>query len=177
MYCRIIRCMKRQDSRRLSMDVLNERRRRAVKLRLSGMKLADVSAQTELSVPTVIAAHKAYVAGGWKAVQDGLALDDEAAMVALAERATIVVEGGVVAIFLEACRSHGRVTIFGDGRQSRDFLHVDDADRVWVAMKAGGAAVIEHGHATRFPRGDGLPHTTIYAIAHDGRGQIGRAHV
>lgn len=68
MYCRIIRCMKRQDSRRLSMDVLNERRRRAVKLRLSGMKLADVSAQTELSVPTVIAAHKAYVAGGWKAV-------------------------------------------------------------------------------------------------------------
>ncbi len=39
-----------------------------------------------------------YRAVGWKAVQDGLALDDEAAMVALAERATIVVEGGVVAI-------------------------------------------------------------------------------
>lgn len=36
-------------------------------------------------------------------------------------------EGGVVPIFLEACRSHGCVTIFGDGRQARDFLYVDDA--------------------------------------------------
>ena len=60
--------MKRQDSRHLSIDVLNERRRRAVKLRLSGMKLAEVSAQTELSAPTIIAAHKAYLGGGWKAV-------------------------------------------------------------------------------------------------------------
>lgn len=60
--------MKRQDSRHLSIEVLNERRRRAVKLRLSGMKLVEVSAQTELSVPTIIAAHKAYRAGGWKAV-------------------------------------------------------------------------------------------------------------
>jgi UDP-glucose 4-epimerase len=36
-------------------------------------------------------------------------------------------EGGVVAIFLEACRTHARVTVFGDGQQARDFLHVNDA--------------------------------------------------
>ena len=60
--------MKRQDSRTLPIAVLNERRRRAVKLRLSGMKLAEVSAQTELSKTTIIAACKAYAAGGWKAV-------------------------------------------------------------------------------------------------------------
>ena len=45
-------------------------------------------------------------------------------------------EGGVVAIFLEACRSHGGVTVFGDGRQSRDFLHVDDAVTGTLAVAA-----------------------------------------
>ncbi len=39
-----------------------------------------------------------YRAVGWKAVYDGLALDDEPALATLAERATLVVEGGVVAI-------------------------------------------------------------------------------
>lgn len=39
-----------------------------------------------------------YRAVGWKAVHEGLALDDEAAVSALAERAALVVEGGVVSI-------------------------------------------------------------------------------
>ena len=39
-----------------------------------------------------------YRAVGWKAVHDGLALDDEDALASLAERATLVVEGGVVSI-------------------------------------------------------------------------------
>jgi cytidylate kinase len=39
-----------------------------------------------------------YRAVGWKALHDRLALDDEAAVAALAERAAIVVEGGVVSI-------------------------------------------------------------------------------
>lgn len=39
-----------------------------------------------------------YRAVGWKADHDGIALDDEAAVAALAERAALVVEGGVVAI-------------------------------------------------------------------------------
>jgi cytidylate kinase len=39
-----------------------------------------------------------YRAVGWKAVHDGLALDDEPALAALAEHATLVVEGGVVSI-------------------------------------------------------------------------------
>lgn len=39
-----------------------------------------------------------YRAVGWKANHDGLALDDEAGVAALARRAHLVVEGGVVAI-------------------------------------------------------------------------------
>jgi CMP/dCMP kinase len=39
-----------------------------------------------------------YRAVGWKAAREGLPLDDETAVAALAERAAIVVEGGVVAI-------------------------------------------------------------------------------
>ena len=60
--------MARQDGRNLPLAALNERRRRAVALRIDGMRLADVAAKTELSVPTIIAAHKAFLTGGWDAV-------------------------------------------------------------------------------------------------------------
>jgi len=60
--------MDKTDARHLPLAVLNERRRRAVKLRERGMTLREVAAQVELSVPTVMAAHRAYVAGGWAAV-------------------------------------------------------------------------------------------------------------
>jgi UDP-glucose 4-epimerase len=38
-------------------------------------------------------------------------------------------EGGVVAIFLDAMAAGEETTIFGDGRQTRDFVHVDDVAR------------------------------------------------
>src|SRR5437868_8659727 len=60
--------MERMDSRRLPVAVLNERRRRAVMLRLSGMTLAQVCTLAELARATVIAAVKAYHRGGWEAV-------------------------------------------------------------------------------------------------------------
>lgn len=60
--------MDRIDSRRLPLDALNERRRRAVKTRLQGTSLKDTATQCEMSRTTVIAASKAYEAGGWKAV-------------------------------------------------------------------------------------------------------------
>jgi sulfate adenylyltransferase subunit 2 len=44
------------------------RRRRAVELRLAGRTLLQIRQSTGLSVPTIIAAHKAYLAGGWPAV-------------------------------------------------------------------------------------------------------------
>lgn len=52
----------------ISTHSLNRRRRRAVELRLKGMKLADIAAEVELTPPTIIAAHKAWKSGGWPAV-------------------------------------------------------------------------------------------------------------
>lgn len=60
--------MENTNGRSVPVDVLNERRRRAVKLRLSGMRLKDVTAAVELSAGTVIAAMKAYRRGGWAGV-------------------------------------------------------------------------------------------------------------
>jgi len=51
-----------------SSNDLNTQRRRAVQMRLSGNTLADVSKEVGLSAPTIIAAVKAFKAGGWTAV-------------------------------------------------------------------------------------------------------------
>lgn len=48
----------------MTIEVLDERRRCAVKLRLTGMKLAQVSAAVELAKGTIISATKAYRKGG-----------------------------------------------------------------------------------------------------------------
>ncbi|MFO1071099.1 MAG: hypothetical protein U1E14_21495, partial [Geminicoccaceae bacterium] len=47
---------------------MNDKRRRAVEMRLAGASLAAVRAETGLSAPTVIGAFKAFRAGGWQAV-------------------------------------------------------------------------------------------------------------
>ena len=60
-------------------------------------------------------------------------------------------EGGVVAIFLDSCRSGGHVTVHGDGHQTRDFLHVDDAVRGTLAVAASGLSGtwnVATGHST-----------------------------
>ena len=61
--------MDKIDSRTLPVAALNERRRRAVKLRLDGVPLKDVAVQCELSRTTVIAAVRAFESEGWKAVE------------------------------------------------------------------------------------------------------------
>ncbi len=50
--------MDKIDSRTLPLEALNERRRRAVKMRLDGVPLQEVAVQWELSRTTVIAAVK-----------------------------------------------------------------------------------------------------------------------
>lgn len=47
---------------------VNQRRRIAVKMRLSGAKLSDIAHKVNLSAPTIIAAHKQFLKGGWPAV-------------------------------------------------------------------------------------------------------------
>jgi transposase len=56
------------DGRKLSEAVLNERRRRAVKLRLGGAMIAATAKLCEIGERTVWAATKAYESGGWAAV-------------------------------------------------------------------------------------------------------------
>lgn len=63
--------MEPTNGKRLSTEVLNERRRQAVKLRLSGMKLAVVSETVGLAQGTIISAMKSYKTGGWEAVAVG----------------------------------------------------------------------------------------------------------
>jgi UDP-glucose 4-epimerase len=42
-------------------------------------------------------------------------------------------EAGVVTVFRRAAALDGTVTIFGDGRQTRDYVHVDDSARAFIA--------------------------------------------
>ncbi|MBZ5486455.1 helix-turn-helix domain-containing protein [Halomonas aquamarina] len=55
-------------TKHLSPEVLSERRKKAVRLRLDGHTVAVASQQTGLSAPTVSAAWKAFREGGWAAV-------------------------------------------------------------------------------------------------------------
>ena len=53
-------------------------------------------------------------------------------------------EGGVVALFLDHMRAGRPLTIHGDGRQERDFVHVDDAVGACVAAANKGSGEIVH---------------------------------
>jgi len=48
-------------------------------------------------------------------------------------------EGGVVAIFIESLLASRPITMFGDGAQVRDFLHVEDAVAGILTVAAAGA--------------------------------------
>ncbi len=60
--------MEKIDSRKLSESALNERRRRAVKMREAGVPVREVARECELSTHTVVEAHKCFRKGGWSAV-------------------------------------------------------------------------------------------------------------
>lgn len=60
--------MEKIDSRKLPESALNERRRRAVKMREAGISVREAARQCELSTHTVVEAHKAFRSGGWSAV-------------------------------------------------------------------------------------------------------------
>lgn len=54
--------------KKLSVQEINPLRIQAVKLRLEGKTLKEISVLTGLSTPTIISAHKAWQEGGWNAV-------------------------------------------------------------------------------------------------------------
>jgi UDP-glucose 4-epimerase len=51
-------------------------------------------------------------------------------------------EGGVVAIFLDRLRDGQETEIFGDGEQTRDFVHVEDVAQAFLAAAAAPTAGI-----------------------------------
>jgi UDP-glucose 4-epimerase len=63
-------------------------------------------------------------------------------------------EGGVVAIFLERMAAGEPTTIFGDGGQTRDFVHVDDVVAAVLAAAAheGGTYNVGTGEETSVNR-------------------------
>jgi len=63
--------MEKAEAHKLPRAVLNERRRRAVKMRLSGATIAETVGQCELGRSAVIRAMHAYERGGWSAVTVG----------------------------------------------------------------------------------------------------------
>jgi UDP-glucose 4-epimerase len=48
-------------------------------------------------------------------------------------------EAGVVAIFCGAAQAGEPVTVYGDGRQTRDYVYVGDAVRAWIAAAQADA--------------------------------------
>ena len=60
-----------KNGRSIPVEALNERRRKAVESRLSGVSIAKTALKTGLSQPTVISALKAYREGGWTCVPVG----------------------------------------------------------------------------------------------------------
>jgi len=64
--------MNKVDSRTLPVKALNERRRRAVKIRLAAVKLKDTAAPCDISRTSVITALKAYQPGGRNQVEVAL---------------------------------------------------------------------------------------------------------
>ncbi len=81
----------------ISVEALNERRRLAVKLRLAGMTVAETARLTELSPPTVIAAHHAFLAHGW----EGVALRRRGRLAGQGRRLSPVQEAEALAILTD----------------------------------------------------------------------------
>jgi UDP-glucose 4-epimerase len=75
-------------------------------------------------------------------------------------------EGGVVAIFLDAMARGDETTIFGDGLQTRDFLHVDDVVRALLAAPGIGG-VFNVGTGVETPVAE--LHRQCRAVSGDGR--------
>ena len=60
-------------------------------------------------------------------------------------RQSAALEGGVVAIFLERLAAGRETLVFGDGEQSRDFVHVDDVVRALLLAPHAPAQVLNVG--------------------------------
>ncbi len=79
-------------------------------------------------------------------------------------------EAGVVAIFCGRLAAEGPLTVFGDGKQTRDFIYVGD---VVEALIAAGVALVERDLAFRGPLNVGTGVETSVLDLVDGLGSTG----
>jgi sulfate adenylyltransferase subunit 2 len=132
--------MSGQDSRSMSPQALNEQRRLAVRLRLDGVRLKTIRERTRLSLPTIIAAHKAYLAGGWEGVDtkprgrspgDGRKLDGptEAAFLASLTASADAIDANIQAALIDGNLVREQIRALGGERLAERTL--DHALRRW----------------------------------------------
>ena len=67
-------------------------------------------------------------------------------------------KGSVVALFMRQILAGQRLTIYGDGSQTRDFIYVAD-------LIAGITSAIESGRSGTFQLGSGVPLTVLDLVA------------
>src|SRR5687768_5526317 len=115
-----------------------------------------------------------YRAVGWKATDEGIPLDDEAAVSALARRATLVVEGGVVAI-----DGHDVTRAIRTPEIDKAATAVARLPKVREVLVARQRALGAEGGVVMEGRDIGtvvFPHADV-KIYLDASAEIGRAHV
>jgi UDP-glucose 4-epimerase len=88
-------------------------------------------------------AGEAYI-DGWRRIHATRAVVLRLANV-YGPRQSSALEGGVVAIFLERMAAGEDTVVFGDGEQTRDFIHVDDVVRAMLAAVGRDGGVFNVG--------------------------------
>lgn len=173
-------------------DTLNERRRRAVELRIDGASLAAITAEVNLSSPTIINAHKAFLDGGWAAVDQrprgrssgavALGGDEQDILAELLESAPescdpqkplwnyrllqqwLTAKTGKKTTLRTATKYAERWQLRGDSALSSNMAASDDEQGTVLSARKRGLAVYSIG-LQRLPQ-----HSLLYA--HDGRGSF-----
>jgi sulfate adenylyltransferase subunit 2 len=168
----------------LSLQQLNERRRRAVEMRLAGSTLPAIRTATGLSAPTVISAYKAFLQSGWQGIAtaargrvngQGRALDatQEALLQAMLLRDLPEAHGGEHGLWTTAAASQAVQTRFGlkigASAMQRTLQRAGLDFEAFAKATAKAAAPPAPPATTAAPGGAALPQFALGGVPHQQR--------